>query len=575
MKKNYLLSAMIAGTLFTCMNANLYAQEWHIKGNSGTDPVKHFVGTKDSVDLIFRTNNIERLRMLAATGGLLVADPGKSYILSGKKTGKGIAVDIICSNSNNIDPAISATNAGSGSGIFGSSVNGFGVHGKGYYGVHAEGTAYGLYATGTSSGYGIYTTGAAYGTVSYGSAYGVYGQGASYGSYSSATGTGSVGAYGYSSGSSGYGVYGESYYGVRGNGTYGVWGNSSNGGYGVYGSSNYLGVWGNGDSYGVYGTGGTYGAYFSATSYGSYNTGAIGAYGYSSTTGGDGLHGQATGTAGYGLYGYSSSSFGLYAGTSTGSYAGYFSGNVYCTGTYYGSDAKLKKNIKDMDNALDIINKLKPKNYEYREDGNFAKMNLPKGNHYGLIAQDVEKVLPNLVKETSFDAQRSEPDAAIASLIPDTTGKKQETAKERKIKSGDIVDFKAVNYTELIPVMIKAIQELSKQNEELREQLNNMSASTAKTVDNIAKLSDAAMVQNVPNPFNGSTTINYTLPQKFSAAQIRITDNNGNVLKQVNLSGQGKGSVRIDAATLSAGTYNYSFIVDGKTIETKQMILVK
>ena len=102
-----------------------------------------------------------------------------------------------------------------------------------------------------------------------------------------------------------------------------------------------------------------------------------------------------------------------------------------------------------------------------------------------------------------------------------------------------------------------------------------MSASTAKTVDNIAKLSDAAMVQNVPNPFNGSTTINYTLPQKFSAAQIRITDNNGNVLKQVNLSGQGKGSVRIDAATLSAGTYNYSFIVDGKTIETKQMILVK
>lgn len=46
---------------------------------------------------------------------------------------------------------------------------------------------------------------------------------------------------------------------------------------------------------------------------------------------------------------------------------------------------------------MSIINKLKPKNYEFRNDGKYAAMNLPKGNHYGLIAQELEEVLPNLV----------------------------------------------------------------------------------------------------------------------------------------------------------------------------------
>ncbi|HYK46794.1 MAG TPA: hypothetical protein VEV83_16565, partial [Parafilimonas sp.] len=59
------------------------------------------------------------------------------------------------------------------------------------------------------------------------------------------------------------------------------------------------------------------------------------------------------------------------------------------------------------------------------------------------------------------------------------------------------------------------------------------------------------------------------------SAQIIITDNSGKVLKQVNVSGSGKGSVQINAATLSAGAYQYSLLVDGKLIDTKQMELLR
>jgi hypothetical protein len=48
----------------------------------------------------------------------------------------------------------------------------------------------------------------------------------------------------------------------------------------------------------------------------------------------------------------------------------------------------------------------------------------------------------------------------------------------------------------------------------------------------------------IPNPFAHTTTIGYSLPQKFINAQIVITDKSGKTLKQINISGNGKGSLK-------------------------------
>ena len=90
-----------------------------------------------------------------------------------------------------------------------------------------------------------------------------------------------------------------------------------------------------------------------------------------------------------------------------------------------------------------------------------------------------------------------------------------------------------------------------------------------------ASLSSASLQQNIPNPFNHTTTINYTLPQTYSSAKIIVTDKSGKLLKEIKLSAKGKGSLDLNTSTLAGGTYQYSLYLNGNLIDTKQMISVK
>ncbi len=81
--------------------------------------------------------------------------------------------------------------------------------------------------------------------------------------------------------------------------------------------------------------------------------------------------------------------------------------------------------------------------------------------------------------------------------------------------------------------------------------------------------------QNVPNPFNSTSYIQYYLPSTASGGWLVITDMQGQVLKQYNIGTTGFGKQTVAAGQLAQGTYNYTLYVDGKMTDTKQMILTK
>ena len=183
-------------------------------------------------------------------------------------------------------------------------------------------------------------------------------------------------------------------------------------GIGVYGSGSY-GLYGFGFSHGVYGDGNSYGV--SGNSY-----------------------------AGYGGLFESYESYGLVAQTYYGKYAGVFYGDVYASGSYISSDKALKQNAQAFDGAMDIINKLKPRNYEFKTDAKYAFLHLPKGSHYGLMAQDVEEVLPGLVSTTDHqDMKPARPEAfkkdANGRLVPPSAAKQPARREKRSASKPSII----------------------------------------------------------------------------------------------------------------------------------------
>ncbi|MDO1450152.1 tail fiber domain-containing protein [Rhodocytophaga aerolata] len=172
-------------------------------------------------------------------------------------------------------------------------------------------------------------------------------------------------------------------------------------------------------------------------------------WGSASQAGSSGVYG--VNSNGYGLQGNSYSSYGLvtrstnyYGMVAIGqTYAAYFVGGVFASNGYHApSDQKLKQNIEDVTSARDIISQLHPKKYYYRQDGHHKLMKLPHEQQYGLLAQEVEKVLPGLVKDTKFEPPL---EAAPTKMGEDGKFDLQTEAK------AETVEFKAVNYVGSYP----------------------------------------------------------------------------------------------------------------------------
>lgn len=104
-------------------------------------------------------------------------------------------------------------------------------------------------------------------------------------------------------------------------------------------------------------------------------------------------------------------------------------GSLWVNGTTYASDRRFKKNIKPATNSLAKITQLQGVSYDMNTE-DFQKNNFKSSKDFGLIAQDVQKIFPEIVSE----------------------------------KDG----YLGIDYGKLVPVLIESIKEQQKQIDELR-----------------------------------------------------------------------------------------------------------
>lgn len=241
-------------------------------------------------------------------------------------------------------------------------------------------------------------------------------------------------------------------------------------------------------------------------------------------------------------------------------YAGSFNGDVFSTGVFTTSDNRYKRGAEDLKGALALVAALKPKHYQFRQNEN---LRLPSGTHYGLMAQDLITVLPGLVKETQLPTMHNK--NGVAHKVGPTEGEAQ--PKQTML---------AVNYTELIPILVKSTQEQQEQIAALQNEITTLKNLVAQlTRTDTERNQKGALGVASPNPVNNSTLITYTLPNDVRTAHLLLTDMKGSTLRQVTLTSRGPATYNLQTADLAAGTYTYSLHADGVRIDSKQILITR
>lgn len=177
---------------------------------------------------------------------------------------------------------------------------------------------------------------------------------------------------------------------------------------------------------------------------------------------------------------------------------------------YEHSDERAKTNVKSLGSSLGTLMSLRPVTFNWKQN-NMTKAAAVAETavetnrlNYGFLAQEVEEVVPEIVKDSD-------------------TGEK------------------LVNYSALIPMLVEAVQELQKTVESqalIIEQLSN-----AQQYQSSQKTSQAKIINCTPNPTMGYVDIELDI-QDTTGAEITITS----------LAGQREKSIKVDEKVVSTDT---------------------
>ena len=124
-------------------------------------------------------------------------------------------------------------------------------------------------------------------------------------------------------------------------------------------------------------------------------------------------------------------------GTETPAAALHVIGNIIASGTITPSDLRYKLNIQPINQPLQKLLSLSGVTY-LMNNNSFPEMHFDETRQYGLIAQEVEKVFPEMVKQINDDG------------------------------------YKGIDYVKLIPVLIEAIRDLKKENNRQQQQIDQL-----------------------------------------------------------------------------------------------------
>lgn len=276
---------------------------------------------------------------------------------------------------------------------------------------------------------------------------------------------------------------------------------------------------------------------------------------------------------GAGVYGTNSAYYYSYPTNIQGIYAGYFEGPVFVSGNltipnlYMVSDSRLSSNLVSL-GERDNCGKTTLKNV--------LKMNVVEYNLKSRLFEEIpENVDPEraekLRKELEY-LKKEDKEMTFRRHFGVDAEKLQELYPDLVMVGQD--GYLSVNYSEIVPLLIRSIQTLKQELDEIKSTKPQTHKAVSSTEINATFASENILYQNNPNPFKEQTVIRCKLAENVQDASICIFDMTGKMLKKLPIL-SGMESVSIGGYEFGEGIFFYSLFVNGQEMDTKKMVISK
>ena len=264
-------------------------------------------------------------------------------------------------------------------------------------------------------------------------------------------------------------------------------------------------------------------------------------------------------------------------------------------GMFMNSDARYKQNIQPIGDAMGLISQLQGTTYTMNLEA-FPEMHFKEGTQYGLIAQEVQAVIPELV-QANEDGYLAVNYTAMVPLLVEGLKEQQEVVATQK-EALDAANITIEEQNQAILAQNEDLEAAKLANEELNNQVQEQQAVLEQQDQLIRQIMEdleaikngtapaangtsaaagetSQLFQNRPNPFRESTEIHFYLPTDVEQATLVVYSLDGKELMSFNNLDRGYGNVLVEAGQLMPGNYVYRLIADNEVVDSKTLVLSK
>ena len=247
-----------------------------------------------------------------------------------------------------------------------------------------------------------------------------------------------------------------------------------------------------------------------------------------------------------------------------------FNTNLRVNGVNITSDARMKDNIQPIENPIDILSRVDGVSYTYRLS-EVQKYRKSEENAFpetsGTMANEVNDALTEKElrdEQIKKEIERREEEEANRRRIGFMAQDIQKVLPE--LVQTDEKGVMSIDYIGFIPLIVESLKQMQQtiqdQQKEI-ETLQSLLPTETKSMFRSTSNEEVSVVEGAKLYNRAGASVSYTLPATYNTADLKIFDISGKLLKKVVLTGNNS-VVEINPSEIGLGTFVYTLFVDNK-----------